>query len=175
MTERSIVDTVHNHVTFDLDSIEYAFENFNVDCAYSARGGVYISLSADIFPPHWHEERRIPESDIDAHMNYALTEKYLFPCSSNFITRPEPFTRYFNIHPHRLVEGDGSFGNAVVWEERIGKILCNACARWYDLDNKVGFQNIAQLRGLEEHLQEKLSTSWVRNMVWVYYYGGDLL
>lgn len=183
-TERFLnADSIPDGFDLDLNAIEQVFvADREVGCAFATRQGIRVSVSQPYLiqdPPLGLEGREhAPFKDHDGYYLHHLVEggvrRYFFTDGGNGVVRAEPYVDYFRAHPDLLVEGDGSFGFCVVWEERLGKILGDLGMKWVDLYNRAIFRNLDELDAVEARLGRRISGLWYENMNWIYYYGYDL-
>jgi len=183
-TERSVnVDTIPDNCTIDLDAVEQLFySDMEIGCAFMSRLGVRVGVSmpgvSDLPALGLEGREDTPFKDTDGAYLYQLApggvRRAFFTDGGNYIARPEPFLDYFRKYPDRLVEGNGGFGFCVVWELRLGQILCDLGLKWVDLYHGVNFRNLDELDAIEARLGRKISSYWYQNMNWIYYYGYDL-
>lgn len=184
-TERFVnCDCVPDDYHPDLDKIDEGFASDpQIGIAFASRLGIRISVLLPFLipePPAGLEGREYaPFSDSNGRYLHQTPEggvrQCFFPDGATFIVRTETLLDYFRSHEHQLIEGNGSFGFAVAWELRLGKILMDSGSKWMDLYNKVAFRTLEDVDAIEATLQRKISALWIANMNWIFYYGYDLL
>ncbi len=177
-------DSIPEGRNVDLNVVEELFlSDPAIGCGFLSRYGVRISVSLpNLIPPPaagLEGREQAPFKDHDGYYLHHLAEggvrRFFFTDGGNFICRPEAYIHYFRSHRDELVQGNGSFGFCVAWEERLGKILCEQNVKWVDLHFGAVFRNLDELDAIEAQRGGKISSFWYQNMNWIYYYGYDLM
>ncbi len=162
-------DTIPEDAVFDLDQLEAQFLlDDQVGCAFFARYGMRICTLNPI------TNRKKEFFGDGKELLPGAKRKCFFVDGGNFIVRPELYLNWFKAHPRYLVEGDGSYGFTIVWEERLGRILYDQRIKWVDAYRDLTYSSIQELDAIEESRGEKFSTLWYDNRVWSFFYGRDL-
>ena len=162
-------DTIPDGAVYDLDLIEAEFQSDpNVGCVFLARYGMRVSASNPV------NERGKDFCGDGTELLPRARRRCFCIDGGNFIVRPQLYLDWFSAHPGSLTRGDGSYGCALVWEVRLGKILYDQRIEWVDLRRHLTYSTIEQLDVIEESLAQKVSMLWYDSRVYSLFYGSDV-
>jgi hypothetical protein len=162
-------DTLPDETVYDLDLIAAEFESdTNVGCVFLARYGIRVTASNPV------EERGREFFGDGTELLPGARRRYFHVDGGNFIARPQLYLDWFKDHPRFLVRGNGTYGFALVWEARLGKILYDQQIEWVDLHRHLKYSTIEQLDAIERSLARKASMLWYDHRRYTRFYGSDM-
>lgn len=162
-------DTLPHNAVYDLDRIEGEFRSdSNAGCVFLARYGIRVSASNPV-----NEKGKEFFGDGNELLPGARRRCFCID-GGNFIVRPQLYLDWFDDHPRFLVRGNGTYGFALVWEVRLGKILYDQQIEWIDLHRHLRYSTIEQLDVIEGSLAHKASMLWYDHRRYTRFYGSDI-